>query len=127
MKQMLLVGFGGFLGTIARFQLGKWLTAYTATARFPWSTFSINLIGCLTIGLLAGLVEKRDLFSSDVKPFLFIGVLGGFTTFSAFGYEAVNLLRRSEPTMAALYVSLSVLCGLTAVWLGMRLSGPTSI
>lgn len=127
MKQIFFVGLGGFLGTIARFQLSQWILTYTTGARFPWSTFSINVLGCLTIGLLAGMVEKRDLFSSDTRIFLFTGVLGGFTTFSAFGYEAVNLLRRSEPVVALLYISMSVLCGMSAVWLGMRLCGPTPI
>ena len=123
MKQMLVVGLGGFLGSIVRFQLGGWILQYSAGGRFPWSTFLINVLGCLTIGLLGGLSERRDCFSSDTRLFLFTGILGGFTTFSAFGYEGVHLLRRSEPAMALFYVSMSVICGLAAVWLGVRLTG----
>jgi len=121
MKQALLVGIGGLLGSIARFKLGGAILHHSETMRFPLSTFVVNVIGCFVIGTLAGLAEHRDMFSADSRLFLFTGVLGGFTTFSAFGYEAVFLIRRGEIGVAFAYASLSVMCGLVAVWLGLKL------
>jgi fluoride exporter len=121
MKQLLLVGIGGFLGSIARYKLGGFVLHRSEGWNFPLSTFLVNLIGCLMIGLLAGLVERHDLFSTSTRLFLFTGLLGGFTTFSAFAYEDVFLLRRGLTSAAASYVILSVLGGLTTVWIGLKL------
>jgi fluoride exporter len=123
MKDFLLVGLGGFAGSIARYALSGIVLHQAAGARFPFGTFIVNVAGCLAIGLLAGLVESRGLFSFHVRLFLLTGVLGGFTTFSAFGFESLALARRGELAVAALYVVLSVVVGLAAVWLGMRLLG----
>jgi len=121
MKSALLVGIGGFLGSIARFKLGGVILHHSGAMRFPLSTFTVNLMGCFVIGALAGLAEHRDMFSADSRLFLFTGVLGGFTTFSAFGYEAVFLLRRGEFGVALAYAGLSVAVGFLAVWLGLKL------
>jgi CrcB protein len=121
MKQLLLVGMGGFFGSIARYKFGGFVLHRSEGWNFPLSTFLVNLIGCLVIGLLAGLVERHDLFSPSTRLFLFTGVLGGFTTFSAFAYEDVFLIRRGLTNAAAMYVVLSVACGLAAVWIGLRL------
>jgi len=120
-----LVGLGGAAGSIARYLLGGWVTAAAAPQAFPLGTFVVNLGGCLAIGLLAGLVERHpDWLAPDLRLLLFVGVLGGFTTFSAFGLETVQLLRRDEWLLAGGYVGGSVLLGLAAVWLGLRLAGP---
>lgn len=121
MKALLLVGLGGMIGSIARYKAGGWLLHQTLLERFPYSTFAINVAGCLAAGLLAGLVEKHDLFAADTRLFLFTGLLGGFTTFSAFGLDAIYLVRRGELVMAASYAGLSVIVGIAAVWLGFRL------
>jgi CrcB protein len=123
MKQILLVGLGGFIGTIGRYKLGGLVLHHTAAWRFPLSTFLINVVGCFIIGVLSGLAEKYDFFSPDVRVFLLPGIVGGFTTFSAFAYEAVFLMRRGESHVALAYAAISVLCGFFAVWLGMRLIG----
>ena len=120
MKALLLVGFGGFLGSIARYKLGGLVLHLTAQERFPYSTFAINVLGCLVAGVLAGLVERHHWFSADARLFLFTGLLGGFTTFSAFGLDAVFLLRRGEYAVAALYAGASIVVGLLAVWIGIR-------
>ena len=120
MKQLMLVGIGGLLGSIVRFKLGGVILHHSGTMRFPLSTFAVNVIGCLVIGALAGLAEHRDIFSAELRLFLFTGVLGGFTTFSAFGYEAIFLIRRGEIGIALAYASLSVMCGFLAVWLGLK-------
>lgn len=121
MKSMLLVGLGGFIGSIARYTLGGAILGMTAQHRFPWSTFAVNVLGCLAIGILAGLAERHEMFGPGTRLFLFTGLLGGFTTFSAFGMDAVFLLRRGEILMAALYAGASVVLGITAVWLGIKL------
>lgn len=123
MKQILVVGIGGFIGSVGRYKLGGIILHHSAGWRFPLSTFIVNVLGCFVIGALAALVEHRDLFSPDTRLFLFTGLLGGFTTFSAFGYEGMFLLRRGEIGIAAAYAGSSVLCGLAAVWLALKLFG----
>lgn len=121
MKAILLVGLGGCLGSIARYQLGDFILHQTAQQRFPFGTFTVNILGCLVVGVLAGVAERYDVFGPDARLFLFAGLLGGFTTFSAFGLEAMQLIRRGDLAVAALYAGGSVVLGLTAVWLGLKL------
>lgn len=120
MKQILFVGVGGLVGSIARYKIGGAILHHSAAMRFPLSTFTVNLLGCFVIGILAALVEHRGMFSGDLRLFLFTGLLGGFTTFSAFGYEGMFLLRRGEITVAIVYAALSVFGGFLAVWVGFR-------
>jgi len=121
LKQILIVAFGGAVGSVIRYKLGGFALHHTQSRSFPVSTFSVNVAGCFAIGILAALVEHHDLFSPSVRLLLFTGLLGGFTTFSAFGYESVFLLRRGLVSVATEYVLFSVLCGLMAVGAGMKL------
>lgn len=121
MTNIVLVGLGGFIGSVARYTLGGWVLHLTVQEKFPFSTFAVNVAGCLIVGVLAGMAEKHELFGSDARLFLFTGLLGGFTTFSAFGLETVSLLRRGEPWVAATYVAASVLLGVVAVGLGIKI------
>src|SRR3990167_9668610 len=121
MKQIFWVSMGGCLGVLVRYKLGGLILHHTADWKFPLSTFVVNVSGCLVAGILAGLVEKHHLFSSDLRLFLFTGLLGGFTTFSAFGLETLYLLQRQEIWAAIVNVSLSVVFGLLALWLGVRI------
>jgi CrcB protein len=121
MKHAVIVGLGGCVGSIGRYKLGAVILHHTSSWRFPLSTFAVNVLGCFVIGALAALVEHRDLFSAETRLFLFTGLLGGFTTFSAFGYEGMFLIRRGEVGIALLYAGLSVVCGLAAVWLALKM------
>lgn len=121
MKNILLVGLGGFIGSVARYTLGGWFSHLTAQEKFPFGTFAVNVAGCLVVGVLAGLAERFELLGPEARLFLFTGLLGGFTTFSAFGLETVLLLRRGEWWVAGLYVGASVLLGITAVWFGIKI------
>src|SRR5262245_12755478 len=121
MTQIFLVGLGGALGALARWIIGGLTLHYTADWKFPLGTFIVNIVGCLIAGVLAGLVVKLDWFSADARTFLFTGLLGGFTTFSAFGVETVYLLRRGDYTVALAYIVLSVVCGIAGLWLMMSL------
>jgi CrcB protein len=118
---ILLVGFGGFAGAIARYLLGGWILHHSLGAKFPWSTFTVNVLGCLLMGVLSALIERLDLFSPHARLLLLTGLLGGFTTFSAFGLETVYLLRRGETWIALTYVTSSVVCCVLALWAGLKL------
>jgi CrcB protein len=119
MKSLLLVALGGALGSVARFKLSGLVLHHTIDCRFPAGTFAVNVIGCLAAGVLAGLAEKHDMLSPDTRLLLFTGLLGGFTTFSAFGLETMHLVKRGDLGMAAANVILSVVAGLLALWIGM--------
>ncbi len=118
MHSLVIVAIGGALGSVARYLLSGWVLHHTVDWRFPLGTFLVNVLGCLTIGILAGLVTRSELFSAEIRLFLFTGVAGGFTTFSAFGLETFYLLRRAEFLAAGSYVVLSVAVGLLALWAG---------
>jgi len=122
MLRILLVGAGGFLGSVLRHLAGGAAQSLSRSATFPWGTFAVNLTGCLAIGFLAQLAESRGLFGDHGRAFVFVGVLGGFTTFSAFGNETFNLLRQGEAWLAAANAAGQVLLGLGAVWLGRSLA-----
>ena len=121
MKGMLLVALGGAVGSVARYRLSGYVLHHTIDWRFPAGTFAVNVIGCLVAGVLAGLAAKHDMLSADARLLLFTGLLGGFTTFSAFGLETMLLLKRGEVVVASANVFLSVAAGLLALWLGLGL------
>lgn len=114
----LLVGSGGFLGALLRYGLSGLVQGASPLSTFPWGTLAVNLAGCLMIGVIAGLVDARQLFTPELRVFILIGVLGGFTTYSTFGYETFALLRDSEYIRAAAYVAAHVFAGLGLVWGG---------
>ena len=122
MKALLIVGFGGGIGAIARYKLSGLVLHHSLDWRFPAGTFVVNVVGCLVAGVLAALVEKHNYFTPETRLFLFTGILGGFTTFSAFGVETVALLRRNELGIASLYIGLSVTCGLAVLWGAMKVT-----
>lgn len=113
-----MIGLGGFVGTILRYVLGGLVQSGTGTSAFPWGTLTINLLGCFGIGLLAELSEARGFLRPEMRGFLMVGILGGFTTFSAFANETVNAVRGAAMGVALLNVLASVGLGLIAVWAG---------
>jgi CrcB protein len=120
-KTLFLVAAGGALGSVARYLLSAWTLHHAPDWRFPLGTFLVNVTGCALVGVLGGLVVKHDLLSGDARLFLFVGVAGGFTTFSAFGLESFHLLRRGEVLVAGGYIAASVLVGLLLLWGGFSL------
>ena len=117
-SQIILVGVGGFIGSVFRFLLSEFVQRLVPLAELPFGTLAVNVAGCLLIGLLNGLAETRQVIGPELRLFLMIGMLGGFTTFSAFGYETLELIRDAEVSRAMGNVFLQVLLGLVAVWLG---------
>jgi CrcB protein len=121
MTELFLVGLGGALGAVSRYKLGGLVLHHSEGWRFPLSTFVVNVLGCLIAGILAGLAEKHDFLSGHTRLFLFTGILGGFTTFSAFGLETVTLFQENLAGVAILNIVASVLCGIAALWLGIKI------
>ncbi len=122
MYQTLLIGVGGFLGSVLRYFVSGYVQQLTRSADFPYGTVAVNVIGCLIIGFLSQLAETRGLFTSESRAFVFIGILGGFTTFSTFSNETMNLLRDSETGLAAMNLGLHIFLGIGAVWIGRNLA-----
>jgi CrcB protein len=117
-----VVGSGGFIGALARYGIGGLVHRQVPLSVFPWGTLVVNLTGCLMIGLLAGFAESRQLFGPQFRLFVLIGILGGFTTFSTFGFETFAMLREAEYWRAGANVGMNVVFGLTLVWLGYELA-----
>jgi len=114
---VLLVGAGGFIGAVSRYLMGG-LVQDRLGASFPFGTLAVNVAGCFLIGGLSELAEARAYLAPETRAFLIIGLLGGFTTFSAFGNETVNLLRDREWAFACANVTAQVVLAIGAVWLG---------
>lgn len=123
MQNFFLVGAGGFAGAVFRYYFGGWIFQLHPQTKFPLSTLLVNLVGCLLIGALGALAHHFNAFSPQSRLFIFTGVLGGFTTYSAFGFETFYLLRNHETGLAILNVLLTVAFGLALVWLGDKLVG----
>ncbi len=122
MSAGVLVGAGGFVGSVLRYALGGLVHRAAATSGFPYGTLVVNVTGCLAIGLLGGLAELRHVAGPELRLFLLIGVLGGFTTFSTFGYETLALLRDGDHMRALANAGLHLALGLGAVWLGFAIA-----
>jgi CrcB protein len=117
MTRLLLVGIGGFTGSIARYWLSGVAQAQLGPV-FPWGTLAVNVLGCFAIGALAQLAELRGGISTEAHALLVVGFLGGFTTFSAFGNDTLQLLRAHGSLLAASNVAAQIVLGLGAVWAG---------
>jgi CrcB protein len=122
MKNALAVGLGGFLGALARYFTGIFVLRFIAAPAFPYATLLVNVSGCFLIGLLSGLSENVAPISPPMQLFLMVGLLGGFTTYSAFGYQTVTLAQEGIMSFAVLNVSAHLLLGLGAVFLGQWIS-----
>ena len=118
MINILLVGIGGAFGSISRYLLATWTQSASKSIDFPFGTLTVNLIGCFVIGFLSQLAEARGVFTSETRALVFLGVLGGFTTFSSFGNDTINLFRDGEMFNALANVGANVILGLALVWLG---------
>jgi len=117
-----VVGSGGFLGALARYGLSGLVHRQMPLSTFPYGTLAVNLLGCLAIGVIAGLAESRQLFGPEFRLFALIGVLGGFTTFSTFAYETFAMIRDDEYLRATANAGVHVILGLALVWLGYALT-----
>ena len=123
------VFLGGGIGAVLRYQTGRFVTHWLgvqAVTTFPWATLLVNVAGSLAMGILAGFMARHGQGGDHWRLFLGVGVLGGFTTFSAFSLEMMLLIERGQITSAMVYALISVLAGISALYLGlivMRLAG----
>ena len=118
MTDLLLVGVGGFIGAASRYGVVLGVSRLLGQPSFPWGVLAVNVLGSLFIGVLAGLAETRQSFTPGARLFLFVGVLGGFTTFSAITNDTMALLRSAAYLSAFANVLLTVALGLAAVAVG---------
>jgi CrcB protein len=117
----LWVALGGAIGACARYATNV-AALKVLPATFPWGTFIVNALGCFLFGILAGLAISRGLFGPASRAFLLVGVLGGFTTFSSFAFESVELVRTGQAAAAVANTAGQVLAGVFAVWFGLLLT-----
>ncbi len=120
MIKYILLATGGAIGTILRYSMSG-LTYRIVNGVFPWGTIFVNLTGSFAIGLLWGFFEIQNI-SSNMRSFIFIGILGGFTTFSTYALESLNLFRDGEIKLAMTNLLISNICGLLLVFAGFMLS-----
>lgn len=119
LKELLLVAVGGLTGSVFRFLVFKF-GSHFSPAWFPFSTFFVNLAGSFLIGVLYALVERSAGLAGTLRPFLMAGFCGGFTTFSAFSLENYQLLKEGHYLAVFAYATASVILGLAAVILGVK-------
>lgn len=117
LRAVVLVGAGGFVGSAGRYLLSGWVHRLLPYTAFPWGTLAVNVSGCFLIGLFSGLADSRQLWGPELRLFVMLGVLGGFTTFSSFAYETAALARDADLARALANVALQVALGLGAAWL----------
>ncbi len=115
---ILMVGFGGFTGAILRYLLGELVQGVFVKWHFPFGTLAVNLLGCLAIGFLGGMFEGNEAIPHHIRLLIFTGLLGGFTTFSAFGLETFSMIDRGYAPQALIYIAASISIGIFLVWAG---------
>ena len=116
MDRILIVGCGGFIGAALRYLVSLGTQRLFGTPLY--ATLIVNVVGCLAIGFLGGLAEERQYLGPQVRLFLFVGILGGFTTFSSVAYETAQLMRAGQVPAALVHLGLQLVLGIPAVFVG---------
>ena len=120
MQNLLFIAGGGAIGAVLRYAVSGWVQRLTDSS-FPWGTMVVNVLGCFVIGLCGALMAGPYL-DDKWRPFMLIGILGSFTTFSTFGYETFEFINDGQFTRAGMNILLSNAVGLAALWIGYRIT-----
>ena len=118
MTLYILTALGGAIGATLRFGIGRWAQDFFGQPGFPYGTLLINVTGCVVFGFIMGLVDKGYPIGTEQRTFMLVGILGGYTTFSTFGFETFAFLRDGQLEAALLNAALQVVIGVLGVWLG---------
>ncbi len=121
MLDLIVVAIGGAIGSVSRYMLGNFITK-NYHGNFPIGTFAINILGCFLMGIFMSSLIQREMVDTTWRLFLCVGLLGGFTTFSSFGYEAITMLSQGKTMMAGMYAGCSVVAGLVSAITGMMVA-----
>lgn len=122
LKNLLLIGIGGFAGAILRYVASTAVQTLTGTHAFPFGTLSVNVLGCFAIGILGGMIEHHGMLTPSMRLLLIVGILGSFTTFSSFSFETLTLIRHHPLLLAFLYIAAQLALGIPAAWIGFHLT-----
>ena len=120
LRTLLLIGLGGFLGSISRFLIALGMNRVFQSV-LPIGTLFVNILGCLLIGIIYSLAEQKNMLSPELRVFLSVGFCGGFTTYSSFAFEKFNLIKTGDFLLLAVYLGASVFLGLIAVYAGSQI------
>ena len=121
-SKLVMVGLGGFAGSVCRYIVFETSAKLFKTPFIPYGTLLVNVAGCLLIGFFGGLIESKALFSPEIRALVLIGFLGGFTTYSTFGYELLLILRQGQTAAFIAHTGAHLIFGLFAVFCGFTLS-----
>ena len=121
MGDILMIGLGGFIGAILRYQISGYVQGFSKSDVFPYGTLAVNVLGSFVIGILFYFIESRGTLDPQARAFVLIGVLGAFTTFSTFSIETLNYLLSGEIQWAVLNLTANCFLGLLAAWMGRML------
>ena len=121
MLDLVVVAIGGAIGSVSRYMIGNFITK-NYHGSFPIGTFAINILGCFLMGIFMSSLIQREVVDTTWRLFLCVGLLGGFTTFSSFGYEAITMLTQGKTMMAGMYAGCSVVAGLFSAITGMMVA-----
>ncbi len=122
MSKLFLVGVGGFLGSILRYITSGVIFRILGKPYFPYGTLFVNILGCFLIGFFSGLSENKQLFNPETRIFIFVGLLGSFTTFSTFGFEVFSFARDGQIISSLSNIALHIILGVVSVWFGYSIS-----
>ena len=122
MSKLFIVGIGGFVGSALRCLVSDFFGRLFENSWFPCGTLAVNAIGCLLIGFLSGIAEARQAFTPEIRLLLFVGFLGGFTTFSTFGYELFSAVRDGQITGAFMNFALHMILAFSGILSGLLLA-----
>ena len=120
LRTLLLIGLGGFLGSISRFLLALGVNRIFQSV-LPIGTLAVNILGCLLIGIIYSLAEQKNMLNPELRVFLGVGFCGGFTTYSSFAFEKFSLIKTGDFLLLSVYLGASVFLGLIAVFIGSQI------